>query len=124
MRLCTRESLDRLEEAADAVEAYRFISTIKKLEQGQCPFCKKEDVFRYDSVTENLYCEDCAFQGDSLLLFMTALRLSFPEAVKALGNFFKIDLEWYELSPEDMIRLREEGRKRFPFLGREEEDGS
>lgn len=124
MRLCTRESLDRLEAAANTVEAYKFICNAKALKNGQCPFCKKEDVFRYDSESDEVYCEDCIFQGDSLLLFMTALRLSFPQAVKALGNYFKVDLEWYELSEEEISQIREETRKRFPFIGREEEDGS
>lgn len=104
-----QETIDRILQAAPIVEVVKEFVALKKrgaVYVGCCPFHSEKTPSFIVSPAKGVYkCFGCGKGGSNVFEFIQAHEtISFPEAVKFLGNKFKIPVEHKEQNPEEKAR--------------------
>ena len=111
MAIFTRESIDRVRDAADMVEVVSAHTDLRRQGQrysGLCPFHDERTPSFSVNPTEKLYyCFGCEASGDLFRFVQEREGLGFPEAVESLADRFGVELE-----REDEDPRAEQARKR------------
>jgi DNA primase len=111
MALFTRDSVDRVKDAADIVE---IVSAHTDLQQrgkdywGNCPFHdERTPSFKVNPVDKLYYCFGCEAKGDVFRFVEEKEGLDFPDAVESLAERYGVELERESEDPQ-----AEESRRR------------
>lgn len=111
MAMISRDSVDKVKDAADMVEVVSAHTELKQQGQrysGLCPFHDERTPSFSVNPTEKLYyCFGCEASGDLFRFVQEKENLSFPEAVEWLAERYGIELERDAEDPR-----AEEARKR------------
>jgi DNA primase len=112
MALFTRDSVDRVKDAADIVEivsAYTDLQQRGKDYWGVCPFHdERTPSFKVNPTDKLYYCFGCEASGDVFRFVEEKEGLEFPDAVESLAERFGVELERESEDPraEDARRRR------------------
>ncbi len=105
------EKIDEIRDRTDIVEVVSSYLPLKRAgvnNQGLCPFHQeKSPSFNVNSARQIFHCFGCGVGGNVFSFLMRMEGLSFPEAVRRLGEKVGIDVEEEAISPDE-IRRREE----------------
>jgi len=106
----------QIRERIDIVEVVSRYLPLKRSganNQGLCPFHgEKTPSFNVNSTRQIFHCFGCGVGGNVFNFLMRMEGLSFPEAVRRLGEQVGIEIEEEQLSPEEEERRRELDRMR------------
>ncbi|HKI50482.1 MAG TPA: DNA primase [Geothermobacteraceae bacterium] len=106
----------QIRERVDIVEVVSRYLPLKRSganNQGLCPFHgEKTPSFNVNSTRQIFHCFGCGVGGNVFNFLMRMEGLSFPEAVRRLGEQVGIEIEEEQLSPEEEERRRELDRLR------------
>lgn len=101
----------QIRERVDIVEVVSRYLPLKRSganNQGLCPFHgEKTPSFNVNSTRQIFHCFGCGVGGNVFNFLMRMEGLSFPEAVKRLGEQVGIEVEEEQLSPQEQERRRE-----------------
>jgi DNA primase len=104
---------EKIQEIKDRVDIVEVVSSYLPLKrsgannQGLCPFHQeKTPSFNVNSARQIFHCFGCGVGGNVFSFLMRMEGLSFPDAVKRLGEKVGIEVEEEEISPAE-IRRRE-----------------
>ena len=105
---------DKIEEIRDRTDIVEVVSSYLPLKrsgvnhQGLCPFHQeKSPSFNVNSARQIFHCFGCGVGGNVFSFLMRMEGLSFPDAVRRLGEKVGIEVEEEALSPTE-VRRREE----------------
>jgi DNA primase len=105
---------DKIEEIRDRIDIVEVISGYLPLKrsgvnhQGLCPFHQeKSPSFNVNSARQIFHCFGCGVGGNVFSFLMRMEGLSFPDAVRRLGETVGIEVEEEAISPAE-VRRREE----------------
>jgi len=105
------EKIQQIRERVDIVEVVSRYMPLKRSganHQGLCPFHgEKTPSFNVNSPRQIFHCFGCGVGGNVFSFLMRIEGLSFPEAVKRLGEQVGIEVEEEQLSPAEEARRRE-----------------
>jgi DNA primase len=100
-----REVIERIREAVDIVELIGSYVPLKKVGtryRGLCPFhLEKNPSFYVDAERGMFHCFGCGAGGTAITFLMKYENLSFPEAVRVLGERFGIQITEEKNKPEE-----------------------
>src|ERR671919_911522 len=112
----TRDSVDRVKEAADIVEIVSAHTDLQQRGQdywGVCPFHEERTPsFKVNPRDKLYYCFGCEASGDVFRFVEEKEGLSFPEAVESLAERYGVELEREREDP----RAEEKRRRRDRLL--------
>jgi len=110
----SRESVDRVKDAADIVEVVSGYTDLRRAGQrftGLCPFHdERTPSFSVDPVQKVYYCFGCEAGGDVFRFVQEKQGLEFPDAVEALAERYGVELEREEEDPRAEERRRKRAR--------------
>jgi DNA primase len=93
----SRDSVDRVKEAADIVEIVSAHTDLRRAGQrytGLCPFHdERTPSFSVDPVQKIYYCFGCEAGGDVFRFVEEKEGLDFPDAVESLAERYGVELE-------------------------------
>ena len=105
------DKIDEIRDRCDIVEVVSSYLPLKRSgvnHQGLCPFHQeKSPSFNVNSARQIFHCFGCGVGGNVFSFLMRIEGLSFPEAVRRLGEKVGIEVEEEAISPDE-IRRREE----------------
>ncbi len=105
------DKIDEIRDRSDIVEVVSSYLPLKRSgvnHQGLCPFHQeKSPSFNVNSARQIFHCFGCGVGGNVFSFVMRMEGLSFPEAVRRLGEKVGIDVEAEAVSPTE-VRRREE----------------
>jgi DNA primase len=105
------EKIDEIRDRTDIVEVVSSYLPLKRSgvnNQGLCPFHQeKSPSFNVNSARQIFHCFGCGVGGNVFSFLMRMEGLSFPDAVRRLGEKVGIEVEEEAVSPDE-IRRREE----------------
>jgi DNA primase len=105
------EKISEIKNAADIVDVVSEAVLLKKAGKnhvGLCPFhSEKTPSFTVSPDKQIFYCFGCGTGGNIFSFLMKQQGLSFPEAVRALGKRYGIDIPDRPLSPEQKKKISE-----------------
>ena len=105
------EKIDEIRERTDIVEVVSSYLTLKRSgvnHQGLCPFHQeKSPSFNVNSARQIFHCFGCGVGGNVFSFLMRMEGLSFPDAVRRLGEKVGVEVEEEAVSPEE-LRCRDE----------------
>lgn len=108
------EKIQEIRERSDIVEVVSSYLPLKRSganHQGLCPFhSEKSPSFNVNSVRQIFHCFGCGVGGNVFSFLMRMEGLSFPEAVRRLGERVGVEVEAEALTPEDERRREESER--------------
>jgi DNA primase len=112
--LFTKDSIERVREAADMVEIVGAKTDLRRVGsrwQGLCPFHEERTPsFGIDPERKLYHCFGCGASGDVLGFVMETEALDFPDAVERLADRYGLELEREEENPEAEQRRRRRER--------------
>src|SRR3954471_11538916 len=110
----TRESVDRVKEAADIVEIVSSHTDLQQRGQdywGVCPFHdERAPSFKVNPRDKLYYCFGCEASGDVFRFVEEKEGLTFPEAVESLGERYGVELERESEDPRAEEKRRRKAR--------------
>ena len=110
----SKDSVDRVKEAADIVEvvsAYTDLRQRGKDWWGLCPFHDESTPsFKVDPLDKLYYCFGCEASGDVFSFVEEKEGLSFPEAVESLAERYGVELERETEDPQAEAARRQRAR--------------
>jgi DNA primase len=105
------EKIDEIRDRTDIVEVVSSYLPLKRSgvnHQGLCPFHQeKSPSFNVNSARQIFHCFGCGVGGNVFSFLMRMEGLSFPDAVRRLGEKVGVEVEEEAVSPDE-IRRREE----------------
>ena len=105
------EKISEIKNAADIVDVVSEAVLLKKAGKnhvGLCPFhSEKTPSFTVSPDKQIFYCFGCGTGGNIFSFLMKQQGLSFPEAVRALGKRYGIDIPERPLSPDQKRKISE-----------------
>lgn len=105
------DTINRIKNVANIVDIVGDHVVLKKSGRnflGLCPFhAEKTPSFTVNAEKQIFYCFGCHTGGNVFSFMMQHEGLSFPEAVRALGNKYGIDVPDRQMTPEQKRRLSE-----------------
>jgi DNA primase len=108
------EKIQEIRERSDIVEVVASYLPLKRSganHQGLCPFhSEKSPSFNVNSVRQIFHCFGCGVGGNVFSFLMRMEGLSFPEAVRRLGERVGVEVEAEAPTPEDERRREESER--------------
>jgi DNA primase len=114
MALFTKDSVDRVKDAADIVE---IVSAHTDLQQrgkdywGNCPFHdERTPSFKVNPQDKLYYCFGCEASGDVFRFVEEKEGLAFPDAVESLAERYGVELKRESEDPAAEARRRRRGR--------------
>src|SRR5210317_1706148 len=115
---------EKIQEIRDRVDIVEVVSSYLPLKrsgvnnQGLCPFHQeKSPSFNVNSSRQIFHCFGCGVGGNVFNFLMRMEGLSFPEAVRRLGDKVGVEVEEEEVSPEEV--RRREARERLARINEE-----
>ncbi len=100
MPLFTQDSLDRLRQRIDLVDALSPYVELKRAGaayKGLCPFHdEKSPSFTIQKGDTHYHCFGCGAHGDAVRFFMAHLQMNFHDAVESLAEKFQVHLDKIE----------------------------
>ncbi|NIR60506.1 MAG: DNA primase, partial [Gammaproteobacteria bacterium] len=109
-----RISDDKIEEIRDRTDMVQLVSSYVSLKRsgvnhfGLCPFhSEKSPSFSVNSARQRYHCFGCGEDGDAFSFLMKMEGLSFPEAIRTLGERVGVVVEEERPDPEAERRRRE-----------------
>jgi DNA primase len=109
---------EKIQEIRDRIDIVEVVSSYLPLKragvnhQGLCPFHQeKSPSFNVNSARQIFHCFGCGVGGNAFSFVMRMEGLSFPEAVRRLGEKVGIDVEEEAVSPAEIARR--EARERL-----------
>ncbi|MFM9043443.1 MAG: CHC2 zinc finger domain-containing protein, partial [bacterium] len=97
MAMISRDSVDKVKDAADMVEVVSAHTELKQQGQrfsGLCPFHdERTPSFSVNATDKLYYCFGCEASGDLFRFVQEQEGLSFPEAVEWLAERYGVELE-------------------------------
>src|SRR3954452_3709109 len=110
----TRDSVDRVKEAADIVEIVSAHTDLQQRGQdywGNCPFHdERTPSFKVNPRDKLYYCFGCEASGDVFRFVEEKEGLTFPEAVESLGERYGVEIERENEDPQAEARRRRKAR--------------
>src|SRR3954449_2720150 len=111
MALFTKDTIDRVRDAADMVHLVAEKTDLRRVGSrwtGLCPFHEERTPsFSVNPQEKLYYCFGCGAGGDVIKFVRETEQLEFAEAVEWLAERFRVPLEYDESSPQlDAARLR------------------
>ena len=108
------EKIDEIRERTDIVEVVSSYLPLKRSgvnHQGLCPFHQeKSPSFNVNSARQIFHCFGCGVGGNVFSFLMRMEGLSFPDAVRRLGEKVGVEVEEEAVSPEEVRRRDERER--------------
>jgi len=108
------EKIDEIRERTDIVEVVSSYLSLKRSgvnHQGLCPFHQeKSPSFNVNSARQIFHCFGCGVGGNVFSFLMRMEGLSFPDAVRRLGEKVGVEVEEEAVSPEEVRRRDERER--------------
>lgn len=108
------EKIDNIRERTDIVEVVSSYLPLKRSgvnHQGLCPFHQeKSPSFNVNSARQIFHCFGCGVGGNVFSFLMRMEGLSFPDAVRRLGEKVGVEVEEEAVSPEEVRRRDERER--------------
>lgn len=108
------EKIDEIRERTDIVEVVSSYLPLKRSgvnHQGLCPFHQeKSPSFNVNSARQIFHCFGCGVGGNVFSFLMRMEGLSFPDAVRRLGEKVGVEVEEEAVSPEELRRRDERER--------------
>jgi DNA primase len=108
------EKIQEIRERSDIVEVVSSYLPLRRSganHQGLCPFhSEKSPSFNVNSVRQIFHCFGCGVGGNVFSFLMRMEGLSFPEAVRRLGERVGVEVEAEAPTPEDERRREESER--------------
>ena len=108
------EKIDEIRERTDIVEVVSSYLSLKRAgvnHQGLCPFHQeKSPSFNVNSARQIFHCFGCGVGGNVFSFLMRMEGLSFPDAVRRLGEKVGVEVEEEAVSPEEVRRRDERER--------------
>jgi DNA primase len=108
------EKVEEIRARADIVEVIASYVTLKRSGRnhvGLCPFhAEKTPSFNVNADRQIYHCFGCEVGGDVFAFLMNMEGLSFPEAVRRLGERYGIEVEEETVTPEEEQRREERER--------------
>lgn len=108
------EKIQEIRERTDIVEVVSGYLPLKRSganHQGLCPFHgEKTPSFNVNSTRQIFHCFGCGVGGNVFTFLMRMEGLSFPEAVRRLGERVGVEIEEEQLSPAEQRRRAERER--------------
>ncbi|WP_298038856.1 DNA primase [uncultured Desulfuromonas sp.] len=108
------EKVDEIRERTDIVEVVSSYMPLKRSganHQGLCPFhSEKTPSFNVNAPRQIFHCFGCGVGGNVFSFLMRMEGLSFPEAVRRLGERVGIEVEEQRLTPAEEQRRQERDR--------------
>lgn len=108
------EKIQEIRERSDIVEVVSSYLPLKRSganHQGLCPFhSEKSPSFNVNSVRQIFHCFGCGVGGNVFSFLMRMEGLSFPEAVRRLGERVGVEVEEEALTPAEERRREENER--------------
>jgi DNA primase len=108
------EKIDEIRERTDIVEVVSSYLPLKHSgvnHQGLCPFHQeKSPSFNVNSARQIFHCFGCGVGGNVFSFLMRMEGLSFPDAVRRLGEKVGVEVEEEAVSPEEVRRRDERER--------------
>lgn len=105
------DTINRIKNVANIVDIVGDSVVLKKSGRnflGLCPFhAEKTPSFTVNAEKQIFYCFGCHTGGNVFSFMMQHEGLSFPEAVRALGNKYGIEVPDRQMTPEQKRRLSE-----------------
>jgi DNA primase len=108
---------DKIEEIRDRSDIVEVVSSYLPLKrsgsnhQGLCPFHQeKSPSFNVNSARQIFHCFGCGVGGNVFSFLMRMEGLSFPDAVRQLGEKVGIEVEEEAVSPTEVLRREERER--------------
>src|SRR3954469_17717845 len=110
----TRESVDRVKEAADIVEIVSAYTDLQQRGQdfwGNCPFHdERTPSFKVNPRDKLYYCFGCEASGDVFRFVEEKEGLTFPETVESLAERYGVEVEREDEDPQAEARRRRKAR--------------
>jgi len=104
------EKIDEIRERTDIVEVVSSYLSLKRSgvnHQGLCPFHQeKSPSFNVNSARQIFHCFGCGVGGNVFSFLMRMEGLSFPDAVRRLGEKVGVEVEEEAVSPEVLRQFR------------------
>ncbi len=98
----------------------KYVSFTKRTGQnlfGLCPFhAENTPSFSVTPARGTFKCYGCQKYGNSITFIMEAEKLSFPEAVKFLGDQYGVTVEWTDNSNDSSSEMREHKKRVMKIL--------
>ena len=114
MALFTRDSVERVKDAADIVEIVSAHTDLRRQGQrftGLCPFHdERTPSFSVNPADKLYYCFGCEASGDVFRFVEEKEGLSFPDAVESLAERYGVELERESEDPAAEARRRRRAR--------------
>jgi DNA primase len=108
------EKIDEIRERTDIVEVVSSYLSLKRSgvnHQGLCPFHQeKSPSFNVNSARQIFHCFGCGVGGNVFSFLMRMEGLSFPDAVRRLGEKVGVEVAEEAVSPEEVRRRDERER--------------
>ncbi len=108
------EKIDEIRERTDIVEVVSSYLPLKRSgvnHQGLCPFHQeKSPSFNVNAARQIFHCFGCGVGGNVFSFLMRMEGLSFPDAVRRLGEKVGVEVEEEAVSPEELRRRDERER--------------
>lgn len=108
-RTIPEETINRIKNAANIVDIVSDSVVLKKAGRnflGLCPFhTEKTPSFTVSAEKQIFYCFGCHTGGNVFSFVMQHEGLSFPEAVRVMGNRYGIEVPDHQMSPEQKRRI-------------------
>jgi len=112
----SEDKILQIRERVDIVEVVSRYLPLKRSganNQGLCPFHgEKTPSFNVNSTRQIFHCFGCGVGGNVFNFLMRVEGLSFPDAVRRLGEQVGVEVEEVQLTPEEEERRREFDRLR------------
>jgi DNA primase len=113
-RTIPEETINRIKNVANIVDIVSDSVVLKKSGRnflGLCPFhTEKTPSFTVSAEKQIFYCFGCHTGGNVFSFVMQHEGLSFPEAVRVLGNKYGIEVPDHQMSPEHKRRMSEKDK--------------